>query len=241
MRNQIIDNDHNQTYVQEGLSKTFMSNVFSYMTIALAISGLTAYFFGTNETFIMSLYTETGMSILGWIIMLSPLALVFLMSSRFQKFSYPTLLLVFSSYSILTGLSLGFIFILYSMGSIAVTFMATAGTFATMAVLGYTTSTDLTKFGSILYMALIGLIIASIANYFFVSNAGTFDYIISGLGVLIFTGLTAYDTQKIKNIGARIDSHSEEGKKAAIMGALSLYLDFLNLFLFLLRFLGSRD
>lgn len=239
MRNQIIDNDHNQTYVQDNLSKTFMSNVFSYMFVALAISGAAAYLFGTNKQFTDMLYPESGMSIFGWIVMLAPLGLVFLMSAKFQKFSYPTLLSVFALYSVLTGMSLGFIFVIYSLGSIAITFLVTAGTFGVMAILGYTTTTDLTKFGSILRMAVIGLVIAMVVNMFM--GSGTMDYIISGLGVLIFTGLTAYDTQKLKNIGARMDANSEDGKKASIMGALSLYLDFLNLFLFLLRFMGGRD
>jgi FtsH-binding integral membrane protein len=239
MRNQIIDNQENQGYAQESLSKTFMSNVFSYMFGALAISGITAYIFGNSESFKNMLYTDTGMSIFGWIVMLAPLGLVLLMSAKFQKFSYPTLLGVFALYSILTGMSLGFIFMVYSMGSIAITFLVTAGTFGVMAILGYTTSTDLTKFGSILRMAVIGLVIAMVVNMFMGSE--TMDYIISGIGVLIFTGLTAYDTQKLKNIGAQMDANSEAGKKASIMGALSLYLDFLNLFLFLLRFMGSRD
>lgn len=239
MRNQIIDNDNNQAYAQATLSKTFMSNVFSYMFGALALSGLAAYIFGTSELTSLLYSRESGMSILGWIVMFAPLGLVFLMSAKFQKFSYPTLLAVFALYSVITGISLGFIFLAYSMGSIAITFLVTAGTFGVMAILGYTTSTDLTKFGSILRMAVIGLIIAMVVNMFM--GSGTMDYIISGIGVLIFTGLTAYDTQKLKNIGAQMDANSEAGKKASIMGALSLYLDFLNLFLFLLRFMGGRD
>jgi len=239
MRNQIIDNQDNQGYIQGTLAKTFMSNVFSYMFVALAISGITAYVFGTSDSLINMLFTESGMSILGWVIMLAPLGLVFLMSAKFQKFSFSTLLGVFVLYSVLTGMSLGFIFIIYSIGSIAITFLVTAGTFGVMAILGYTTSTDLTKFGSILRMAVIGLIIAMLVNMFMGSQ--TMDYVISGIGVLIFTGLTAYDTQKLKNIGMQIDANSEDGKKASIMGALSLYLDFINLFLFLLRFLGNRN
>ena len=243
MRNQIIDNENNQGYAQATLSKTFMSNVFMYMFVAMALSGSAAYVFGTSSLSDL-LYTRTyegvSRSIFGMICMWAPLGLVLLMGVRFKKFSYASMLGVFILFSVLIGISISSIFLTYSMASILLTFVVTGGTFGIMAVLGYTTDTDLTKFGSILKMALIGLIIAMLANYFFIKNAGILDYVISGLGVLIFTGLTAYDTQKLKNIGAVVDANSEEGKKLAIHGALSLYLDFINLFLFLLRFLG-RD
>jgi hypothetical protein len=242
MRNKIIDNPYSSTIEQAELSKTFMSGVFSWMAVALILSGLASYLFGTSETLIHYLINfETGsLSILGWVVMLAPLGLVLLMSYRLEKMSYSTLFMTFIAYSVITGISLSFIFIVYTMSSIAVTFFVTAGTFGIMALVGYTTNTDLTKFGSILFMALIGLILASVVNMFLGSS--TMDYIISGLGVLIFTGLTAYDTQKLKQIGMTIDANSEIGKKSAVMGALSLYLDFINLFLFLLRFLGnSRD
>ena len=241
MRNEIIDNQYTVLEDRAELSKTFMSNVFSYMFVALALSGLAAYLFGTISGLMGILRSPDTYSptILGWIVMLAPLGLVFLMSARFQKFAFPNLLAVFVLYSVLTGMSLSSIFIMYSMGSIAITFLVTAGTFGVMAILGYTTTTDLTKFGSILYMAVIGLLIAMVVNWF--AGSSTLEYIISGAGVLIFTGLTAYDTQKLKNIGAQMDANSEAAKKASIMGALSLYLDFINLFLFLLRFLGSRD
>lgn len=241
MRNQIIDNQENQGYLAADLSRTFMANVFSYMFVALALSGLAAYIFGTIPGLMSILRSPETYSptILGWIIVFAPLGLVFLMSARFQKFTFPNLLAVFVLFSVIMGMSLSSIFIMYSMGSIAITFLVTAGTFGVMAVLGYTTSTDLTKFGSILYMALIGLIIAMVVNWF--AESSTLEYIISGAGVLIFTGLTAYDTQKLKNKGAQMDANSDHGKKESLKGALSLYLDFINLFLFLLRFLGSRD
>jgi len=142
-------------------------------------------------------------------------------------------------YSLLTGMSLSFIFIVYDIGSIISTFFITALTFGVMAVAGYTTKTDLTKMGSFLYMALIGIIIASVINWFMGSSQ--LDYIICIAGVLIFTGLTAYDVQKIKNIGSQIENGTETYKKLIIMGALTLYLDFINLFLMLLRLLGNRD
>ena len=137
------------------------------------------------------------------------------------------------------GVSLSSIFLVYAMSSIAQVFMITAATFAVMAILGYTTQTDLTRFGSLLMMALIGIIIASFVNWFI--GSPSLDYIISVGGVLIFTGLIAYDTQKLKRIAAGIEYGSETGSKLAILGATSLYLDFVNLFLFLLRLLGRRD
>ena len=241
MRNEILDNQYNTAVESAELSKTFMSKVFSWMSVALGLSGVAAYLFGTTPSLLSYLinFQTGGMTVLGWIVMFAPLGLVLLMSFRVQKMSYSSLFMTFIIYSVITGISLSFIFLAYTMSSIAVTFFVTAGTFGIMALLGYTTSTDLTKFGSILYMALIGLIIASVVNWFLGSS--TMDYIISGIGVLIFTGLTAYDTQKLKNIGMQMDSESEAGKKTAVMGALSLYLDFINLFLFLLRFLGDRN
>ena len=136
------------------------------------------------------------------------------------------------------GASLSFIFLMYTGASIAKTFLITASMFGVMAVVGYTTKTDLSKFGSILMMGLVGIIIASVVNMFM--RSGTMDYIISFLGVLIFTGLTAYDVQKLKRIGAQMGSEGEMTRKFTIMGALTLYLDFINLFLFLLRFFGNR-
>lgn len=241
MRNEILDNPYNTSVESAELSKTFMSKVFSWMFVALGLSGVAAYLFGTTPSLLSYLinFETGGMTVLGWIVMLAPLGLVMLMSFRVQKMSYSSLFMTFVIYSVITGISLSFIFLAYTMSSIAVTFFVTAGTFGVMALLGYTTNTDLTKFGSILYMALIGLIIAMVVNWFLGSS--TMDYVISGLGVLIFTGLTAYDTQKLKNIGMTMDSESEVGKKSAVMGALSLYLDFINLFLFLLRFLGDRN
>ena len=136
------------------------------------------------------------------------------------------------------GMSMSTIFIRYSLGSIYSTFFITSGTFTVMAFLGYTTKTDLTKMGSILMMGVIGIIIAMVVNMFMQSEM--MGYIISGIGVLIFTGLTAYDVQKLKRIGSGVEFGTEETSKLAIMGALNLYLDFINLFLFLLRFMGDR-
>jgi len=183
--------------------------------------------------------TETGLSLFGWIVMLAPLGFVLLMSFRFQKLSAFSLTMLFIAYSVLVGLSLSFIFLIYTASSIATTFGVTALTFGVMAVAGFTTKTDLTKFGSILIMALVGIIIASLVNYFLKSSS--MEYFISFIGVLIFSGLTAYDVQKLKNISSGMIAGEESTRKYAIMGALSLYLDFINLFLFLLRFMGRRN
>jgi hypothetical protein len=150
-----------------------------------------------------------------------------------------TMLLVFVLYSVLMGASLSFIFLAYTGASIAKTFVITSAMFGFMGFVGYTTKTDLSKFGSIMMMGLVGIIIASVVNMFM--RSGTMDYIISFIGVLIFTGLTAYDVQKLKRIGAGISGENETTRKLTIMGALTLYLDFINLFLFLLRFFGNRN
>jgi FtsH-binding integral membrane protein len=149
------------------------------------------------------------------------------------------MVMIFVLFSVLLGASLSSIFLIYTSASIMKTFLITSAMFGTMAVVGYTTKTDLTKFGSIMFMGLIGIIIASVVNMFM--RSGTMDYIISFIGVLIFTGLTAYDVQKLKRIGSKIGLEDEGARKITIMGALTLYLDFINLFLFLLRFFGNRN
>jgi len=239
----IFNNDGfgTSTSVDSGaLAKNFVSNVMTYMTAALAISGVMAYWFGTNEELTNLIRNpEGGMTVFGWVATLAPFGLVLLMGFRFQKMSSSGMLAAMVAFSLLMGISLSSIFVMYTAGSITSTFLITSATFGIMAVLGYTTNTDLTKFGSILTMGLIGIIIAMVVNWFM--QSAMLDYIISGLGVLIFTGLTAYDMQKLKRIGMQIDSTTDEGNKYALMGALTLYLDFVNLFLFLLRFLGNRD
>ncbi|MCB9335014.1 MAG: Bax inhibitor-1/YccA family protein [Flavobacteriales bacterium] len=225
------------------LAKTFLSNVFTYMAAALTITGAMAYWFGTDMNLVSMLFTETAngmikMNGLGYLVMFAPLGFVMLMSFGFQRLSSMSLLFLFLIYSVLMGISLSTIFLRYTGESIFMTFFITSGTFAVMAVLGYTTKTDLTKFGSILIMALIGIILASIINIFL--GSGLLETGISILGVLIFTGLTAYDVQKLKRIGSGMEYGNEVTSKLAILGALNLYLDFINLFLFLLRFMGDR-
>jgi len=240
----LTERNYNQTagtrIETQDLAKNFVASVFAWMGIALAITAFTAYYFASSENLIYSLINrETGgFTILGWIVMLSPLGFVLAMGMGFQRFSIGTLTLLFGVFSVLMGASLSFILLIYTSASIFQTFAVTAGMFGVMSFVGYTTKTDLTKFGSLMMMGLIGIIIASVVNMFM--RSGTFDYIISFIGVLVFTGLTAYDVQKLKRIGAGIQYGSEPARKLVIMGALSLYLDFINLFLFLLRFLGNR-
>lgn len=226
---QVIDLD------SASVSRSFVANVFAYMTLALVISGVAAYWFAASGM-IMNLLQSS--QILVWGIMLAPLIAVLVMNFAFNRLSYTALIAIFLVYSFITGISLSVIFLVYATATIAKVFLITAGLFATMAVIGYTTKTDLTKMGSILMMALFGVIIASVVNWFMKSDS--LDYIISCVGVLIFTGLIAYDTQKIKRIGAGVEFGTATAGKLAVMGALSLYLDFINLFLFLLRIFGGK-
>lgn len=221
------------------MAKSFLANVFTYMSAALAITGVVAYWFGTDLALMSLMFNaDGGMNFFGYFILFAPLGLVLLMSARFHKFSSVALVILFIVFSVLMGMSMSSIFLIYTGGSIFSTFFITAGTFSVMALLGYTTKTDLTKFGSILMMGVIGIIIAMVVNMFMKSEM--MGYIISGIGVLIFTGLTAYDVQKLKRIGSGVEYGTDETNKLAIMGALNLYLDFINLFLFLLRFMGNR-
>ncbi len=220
------------------LPRTFISSVFGWMFLALAITAAMAFFTATSPQLLGLMYTETGLSIFGYVIIFAPLVLVLIMSSRFNKLSGTALASMLIVYSVLLGMSLSFILLVYTSASIFKTFAITAGTFGVMAVLGYTTKTDLTKLGSLLFMGLIGVILAMVVNFFL--KSARLDYIVSVIGVIVFTGLTAYDMQKLKKIGYSVEQGSETFRKMAIMGALSLYLDFINLFLFLLRIFGSR-
>jgi FtsH-binding integral membrane protein len=220
------------------MAKTFMANVFAWMFGALSLTALVAFYFSSNLNLVAYLITETGLSTLGYVVMFAPIGFVLLMSFGFARFSYPVLVTLFMVYATLMGVSLSFIFLAYTMGSIFLTFAITAGMFGIMAVMGYTTKTDLTNFGSIMMMGLIGVVIASLVNFFMHSD--TLDYIISIVGVAVFTGLAAYDVQKLKRIGEGAEYGTAHTSKLAVMGALSLYLDFINLFLMLLRFFGDR-
>ena len=220
--------------------QAFMSHVFSWMTGALAITAIVSYAVAASPAIFGMLYSpEGGNSLLGWVVMLAPLGVVIAMSAAVQKMSYSSLMLLFIGFSVIMGVSLSYIFHVYSGATIAKTFAITSGTFGIMAFLGYTTKTDLTKMGQILFMGLIGIILATVVNFF--TQSSQMDYIISVIGVIIFTGLTAYDVQRLKKIGMTVEGGTSIAGKAAIMGALSLYLDFINLFLFLLRLFGGRD
>jgi len=234
---QIIDYSSN-VVVDADAVRRFTAHVFSWMVGGLAITAAIAYYFATSGAFEM-LFNEGGRTILGWVVALSPLAFILVMNFAFERFSATGIALLFMVFSAAMGASLSYVFLMFSLSSLTTVFGITAGTFAIMAVVGYTTKTDLTRFGSLLIMALVGVVIAMLVNWFMQSSQ--LDYIISIIGVLIFTGLIAYDTQKIKNMGAQVGLASDHGRKLAVMGAMSLYLDFINLFLFLLRLLGRRD
>ena len=222
------------------VAKTFVASVFSWMGVALAISAITAYVFGTVPAYMEYLRNPAtgGLSGFGYFVMFAPLGLVLLLGFGVNKLSLSALTGVFLLYSVIMGMSLSFVFQIYIASSITAIFGVSALMFGVMAVLGYTTNTDLTKMGSLLIMALIGIVIASVVNMFLGSNQ--LSYIISFIAVIVFTGLTAYDVQKIKNIGATAEMGTESTGKMAILGALTLYLDFINLFLALLRLFGNR-
>ena len=214
--------------------REYMLRVYNYMAIGLAITGLVA-FSAAQSIDLMQAIHGTG---LRWVVMLAPLGFVLFISARIHAMKASTAQTVFWVYSALMGLSLSYIFLAYTGASIARVFFITAGTFAGMSLYGYTTKRDLSGFRSFLFMGLIGIIIASIVNIFLGSTA--LQFTISVIGVLVFVGLTAYDTQSIKSIYSELDSSEVAGKKA-IMGALRLYLDFINLFIMLLSLFGSRE
>ncbi len=221
------------------LSATFpalMRKVYVWMTLALAITGICAYGVATSPSLLQMIY---GNSTMIWVLLLAELGLVFYTTARIDRLSLSTATTLFIIYSALNGVTLSSIFVVYSMTSIAKVFFITAGTFAAMALYGYTTKTDLSRIGNILFMALIGLVIATVVNIFL--KSAMFDLILSYVGVAIFVGLTAWDSQKIKRMLAMQTDMGEVAQKYALMGALTLYLDFINLFLYLLRIFGNRD
>ena len=221
-------------------SRKFIANVFVWMFVALGVSALIAFMFANTPSLYDLLRNEnTGqLTGLGYVVMFSPLAFVMLISFGLNRLSYPVLSLLFIAYAALTGASLSFILLAFTASSVLGVFITTSVVFGVMAIAGYTTKTDLTKFGSILMMFLVGIIVASIVNFFLHSSG--LDTIISYIGVAVFVGLTAYDVQKLKNIGAGLTYGDATASKMALMGGLTLYLDFINLFLMLLRLFGRR-
>ena len=240
-----VKSSASEAIIDQGL-RSYMLKVYNYMASGVLLTGVVALI-----VFIMAVVTGSSGEIIGltnlgnsiynsglaWVLMLAPLGVVIYMSFGIAKMSYSKAQTVFWIFAALMGASLSSIFLAYTGTSITRVFFITAGTFGAMSIYGYTTKRDLTKLGSFLFMGLIGIIIASIVNIFMKSSMMYF--VISILGVLIFVGLTAYDTQKIKNMYLASDSGELIGKKA-VMGALTLYLDFINLFIMLLRLFGQR-
>ncbi len=219
----------------EAETQRFMTKVYGWMSAALAVTGLVAIYVASTPSLVEIIF---GNRILFWGLIIGEIFMVGAMVGWVQKMSANTATLLFFGYAMVNGLTLSSIFLIYTAGSIASTFFITAGTFGVMSFYGYTTKSDLTKWKNILFMGVIGLVIASIVNIFMKSTM--LYWITTYAGVLIFVGLTAYDTQKIKNMNIIGNEGTDEDHKEAIMGALSLYLDFINLFLYLLRIFGKR-
>lgn len=234
MENQISTKQQDHLIVKSD-QVLYITKVYNWMAFALLATGLIAYFTATSEQMTNFIFSS---KLVFYGLLIGELLLVVYLTRSIEKLSQNAAMTVFMLYAVLNGLTMSVIFLIYTSGSIATTFFVTAGTFAAMSIYGYTTKKDLTSIGNIAMMALIGIIIASIVNIFLKSDM--MAYIITYLGVAIFVGLTAYDTQKLKEIGARGFENQEGMEKSAIIGALTLYLDFINLFLFLLRIFGSR-
>ncbi|MCH4156098.1 MAG: Bax inhibitor-1/YccA family protein [Muribaculaceae bacterium] len=229
-----VDAQRQQQSTLSVYASRVMRRVYLKMTLALVVTAFTALFCVSTPSVIMAIVTNR---ILFWGLIIGELALVLFLSARIDRMSESMSTLLFYVYAIVNGAVLSIIFLVYTMSSIALTFFITAGVFGAMSIYGYFTNRDLTKIGSFLFMALIGLIICTVVNIFLKSTA--MDWLISFVGVAIFIGLTAWDTQKIKQWAAMSDGNS--AGKVATMGALSLYLDFINIFLYLLRFFGRSN
>lgn len=237
-------NISNITYVpigEETRTRSFIANVFLLMFVALGVSALFAWQFSVSTTLLSYMIVPTGLTGLGKITLFAPLIFVLIMSFAYQRLSSTALMALFMAYAIVNGISFSFILLAYTPGSVLGCFLSASAMFGIMAVMGYTTSQDLTKFGRILMMGVIGVLVALVINYFLQSSQ--LDYIISIIGVMVFTALTAYDVQKLKRIGEGIEYDNVDAnnvKKMSILGALTLYLDFINIFLFLIRMFGNR-
>jgi len=218
--------------IDEGL-RAYMLRVYNYMASGLALTGIFAYVVGNSQAMMNAIYGTP----LQWVVMLAPLGFVFFLSFGLHRMSFFAAQATFWAFAAVMGVSIAWIFTVFTGASIARVFFITAGTFAAMSLVGYTTRRDLTKFGSFLMMGLIGIILAGLVNIFVQSSA--LHFAISVIGVIVFVGLTAYDTQNIKNEYSEHHDGETSGK-LAIMGALRLYLDFINLFIMLLQLLGNR-
>lgn len=214
---------------------SFMHKVYAWMAAGLTITAVTSYFVYSNPALFSAIVLN---KFVFFALIIAQIGLVFYVSSAFQRLSYAANALLFSLYAFLLGLTLSVIFAVYQLGSIYQIFGITVAMFGFMAIFGYYTKSDLTEFGKIMIMGVFGLIIAGLVNLFLQNS--TFDYVLSFIGILIFTGLTAYDVQKIKVLGNNLINKGEDERKIALICALTLYLDFVNLFLYLLRFLGKK-
>lgn len=229
----------NNSYTKE-ISTEFLRSVYGYMFSALAISGIVAFYAGTPKFYQEWFVSETGgLSGIFYIVAFAPMILGLVIQGAYNRISLANLMILFVVYAGLMGLSLSAIFMVYSKTTIATTFFISAGAFGGMALLGYTTKTDLTKFGSLLYMAFIGIVIASIVNLFL--GSGIMNFVIGVVGVFVFTGLTAYYIQQFKQLSQDANISGLERSKLAIVGGLMLYILFVNIFLSLLRIIGNRD
>ncbi len=222
-------------YQDVALQRTLMQRVFLWMFAGLGLTGLAAYMTIDNN-WVYSLAENQG---LFWGLVIAELALVWGISGMINRMSFITATALFALYSTLNGVTLSLILLVYTTESVVTTLFVTAAMFGSMALYGYTTKRDLSSWGSILMMALVGLIIASVVNIFLGSSM--MGFVISIIGVVLFVGLTAYDVNRIKAMFADVYEDGEDVKKASLLGALSLYLDFINLFLYLLRLFGRRD
>ncbi len=226
----------NESYEARYAVTAVLKNVYLWMTLALAISGLTAMVVAGNAELVARIFATRGTLL---ILFLAQFGLIWAISSRIGTMSFVTATLLFLLYSVITGVTLSSIFLVFTMESLASVFFITAGTFAVVSIYGFVTKKDLSTWGSYLLMGLIGVIIASIVNWFLASEV--MYWIVSYVGVAIFVGLTAYDTQKIKVLANQCHMEdSETQNKVALMGAITLYLDFINLFLYILRIFGKR-
>lgn len=229
-------NELTRTYTRSAAQASLFRSVYVWMTLALVITGFTALYVAKSFT-VLNFILQNQMAF--WGVLIAELGLVFYMSARINRISFTTATVLFIIYSILNGVTMSMLFLIYTFSSIATTFFVTAGTFGVMALFGFVTKKDLTRIGNLCIMGVVGLIIASLVNMFL--HNSMMDLIISYVGVLLFVGLTAYDSQKIKQMLSGDDIEvNDTTQKIALMGSLTLYLDFINLFLYLLRILGDR-
>ncbi len=222
------------------VQRKFFSSVFAYMAVGLGISAITSYYLGHSEKWFLLLYTESGISGLGYVIMFAPLVFTLFMGKLLERASTTTLMAVFSAFAVVMGMSMSSIFLIYPIASIFTIFVITAGTFSLFAVLGYTTKTDLTKLGMIAGIGFMALIGVSLLNFFFFKSEQV-SYVTSGIGVLLVVGLIAYQMQTLKNMAAGMEFGDTSFTKRALIGAFMLYISFINLFMMLLRLFGNRE